>query len=130
MVGPKEVKAGDTFTVHVNVKADTPLRGMPLTLQFSPQTLQVLDVDEGAFFSQDGAAASASKTLEQAKGVAKMAILRTGAAGVKGEGTMMSFKFKALAAGPGEIRVLSAKAVSATPIDAQTLPAPLRMTVK
>lgn len=130
MVGPKEVKAGETFTVHVNVKSDTPLRGMPLTLQFSPQTLQVLDVDEGAFFSQDGASASASKTLEQAKGVAKMAILRTGAAGVKGEGTMMSFKFKALAAGPGEIRVLSAKAVSATPIDAQTLPAPLRMTVK
>ena len=130
MVGPKEVKAGDTFTVHVNVKADTPLRGMPLTLQFSPQTLQVLDADEGAFFSQDGASASASKTLEQAKGIAKMAVLRTSAAGVKGEGTMMSFKFKALAAGAGEIRVLSAKAVSATPIDAQTLPAPLRMTVK
>lgn len=130
MVGPKEVKAGETFTVHVNVKADTPLRGMPLTLQYSPQTLQAVDAEEGSFFTQDGATASGSKTLEQAKGLATMAVLRTGAAGVKGEGTMMSFKFKALAAGAGEIRMLSAKAVSATPIETQALPAPLRITVR
>lgn len=130
LVGPQEVKAGDTFTVHVNVKAATALRGMPLKLQFSPQNLQVVDADEGAFFTQDGATASASKSMEQAKGQASMAILRTGAAGVKGEGTMMSFKFKALAAGPAEIRVLSAKSISSTPIDAETLPAPLRVMVK
>lgn len=130
LVGPQEVKAGDTFTVHVNVKAATALRGMPLKLQFSPQNLQVVDADEGAFFTQDGASASASKSMEQGKGLASMAILRTGAAGVKGEGTMMSFKFKALAAGPGEIRVLSAKSISSTPIDAETLPAPLRVMVK
>ncbi|QKY11966.1 cohesin domain-containing protein [Janthinobacterium lividum] len=130
LVGPHEVKAGDTFTVHVNVKADTALRGMPLKLQFSQQNLQVVDADEGAFFTQDGATASASKSMEQAKGLASMAILRTGAAGVKGEGTMMSFKFKALAAGPAEIRVLSAKSISSTPIDAETLPAPLRVMVK
>ncbi|PMQ17127.1 Type IV pilus biogenesis and competence protein PilQ [Janthinobacterium sp. AD80] len=130
LVGPQEVKAGDTFTVHVNVKAATALRGMPLKLQFSPQNLQVVDVDEGAFFTQDGATASASKSMEQGKGLASMAILRTGAAGVKGEGTMMSFKFKALAAGSAEIRVLSAKSISSTPIDAETLPAPLRVMVK
>lgn len=130
LVGPHEVKAGDTFIVHVNVKAATALRGMPLKLQFSPQALQVIDADEGAFFTQDGATASASKSLEQAKGQASMAILRTGAAGVKGEGTMMSFKFKALAAGPAEIRVLSAKSISSTPIDAEALPAPLRVLVK
>ncbi|MCX7289584.1 cohesin domain-containing protein [Janthinobacterium sp.] len=130
LVGPHEVKAGDTFTVHANVKAATALRGMPLKLQFSPQNLQVVDADEGAFFTQDGASASASKSMEQAKGQASMAILRTGAAGVKGEGTMMSFKFKALAAGPAEIRVLSAKSISSTPIDAEALPAPLRVMVK
>lgn len=130
LAGSHEVKAGDTFTVHVNVKAATALRGMPLKLQFSPQALQVIDADEGAFFTQDGATASASKSLEQAKGQASMAILRTGAAGVKGEGTMMSFKFKALAAGPAEIRVLSAKSISLTPIDAEALPAPLRVLVK
>jgi general secretion pathway protein D len=130
LVGPHEVKAGDTFTVHVNVKAATALRGMPLKLQFSQQNLQVIDADEGAFFTQDGATASASKSMEQAKGLASMAILRTGAAGVKGDGTMMSFKFKALGAGPAEIRVLSAKSISSTPIDAETLPAPLRVMVK
>lgn len=130
MVGPQEVKAGETFTVHVNVKAFTALRGMPLKLQFSPQALQVIDADEGAFFTQDGVTASASKSLEQAKGLASMAVLRTGVAGVKGEGTMMSFKFKALAAGPAEIRMLSAKSISSTPIDAEILPAPLRVIVK
>ena len=130
LVGPQEVKAGDTFTVQVNVKAATALRGMPLKLQFSQQNLQVVDADEGTFFTQDGATASASKSMEQAKGLASMAILRTGATGVKGEGTMMSFKFKALAAGSAEIRVVSAKSISSTPIDAETLPAPLRVMVK
>jgi len=128
--GPKEVKAGEMFTVSVNVKAGADLRGMPLKLQFSEQTLQVLDASEGTFFTQDGATASTSKSLEQGKGLASMAILRTGAAGVKGEGTMMSFKFKALATGPAEIRVLSAKAISTTPVEGEALPAPLRVLVK
>ncbi|MDR7050141.1 general secretion pathway protein D [Duganella sp. 3397] len=130
MVGPKEVKAGDTFTVHVNVKSDTALRGMPVKLQYSPQSLQAIDAEEGAFFTQDGASASGSKALDQATGVATMAVLRNGAAGVKGEGTMASFKFKALKAGPGEIRVLSAKPVSVTPVEAPTSPTPLYIMVK
>lgn len=130
MVGPKEVKAGDTFTVHVNVKSDTALRGMPVKLQYSPQSLEAVDAEEGAFFTQDGASASGSKVLDQATGVATMAVLRNGATGVKGEGTMASFKFKATKAGPGEIRVLSAKPVSVTPVEAPTSPVPLYIMVK
>lgn len=124
---PADVKMGDIFTVQVNVKAGTPIRGMPVQLQFFKQNLQILDAEEGAFFKQDGAAVSATKVLAQGEGKASMAILRNMADGAKGVGTMMSFKFKALAAGAAEIRLLTASAIASEPVVA-TLP-PIATTI-
>lgn len=96
---PAEVKIGDTFAVQVNLKAAKAVRGVPLQLQFSRDTLQIVDAEEGAFLKQNGAATSSTRTLEQAQGRASMAVLRNVADGARGEGTLMTFRFKAIAAG-------------------------------
>jgi general secretion pathway protein D len=57
IVAPKEVRAGDIFAVHVLVNSPLPVRGMPMQL-VSPELLQLTDVEDGAFFAQDGAPVS------------------------------------------------------------------------
>ncbi|WP_017879008.1 MULTISPECIES: hypothetical protein [unclassified Janthinobacterium] len=130
LVAPAEVKLGETFSVHLNVSATSPLRGMPVELVFNAKALEVLDADEGAFFTQDGAAISKTKVLEQNKGHASMAILRNIAEGAKGEGTAMTFKFKAIAAGPTQIRLASASAIAMPPVALPPPPPPTNITVK
>lgn len=128
--GPTELKTGETFTVQVNMKTDVPIRGMPIQLQFNQKNLEIIDAEDGSFFKQDGVAISKTKSLEQSEGRASMAILRTIADGAKGEGTAMSFKFKALAAGPTEIRLESAKLIASPPVNLSALPNPVKMTIK
>jgi general secretion pathway protein D len=130
LAAPAEVKVGDTFAVKVNMKALKPIRGMPVQLQFSRNTLQVLDAEEGDFFRQNGVATSNTKMLEQAQGRASMAVLRNIADGAKGEGTMMTVHFKAIAAGNAEVQLVSAKAVAAEPIVLPPLPAAAKIVVK
>lgn len=130
LTGPKEVKVGETFTVHVNVKTDVPVRGMPVELQFPKGVVEIVDAEEGAFLGRDGTQISKTKTLNQAEGRASMALLRFNGNGEKGEGTVMSFRFKALAAGTADIQVALVKPVSPEPIIVPATPASTRVTVK
>lgn len=127
---PAEVKVGETFAVQVNVKSAVALRGMPLQLQFSNQQLEIIDVEEAGFFHQDNAQTSKTKTLEQAQGKASMAVLRNAAEGIKGEGTVMTFRFKALTAGSTEVHVVSAQPIGVGAVPPAKLPEPLKVTVK
>lgn len=126
LVMPPAVAIGETFSVHVNLKSDQPIRGMPLHLVFDPAKLELLDAEEGAFFKLDGAAISATKVLGKREGKASMAILRNIAEGIKGEGTAMAFKFKSRAAGVTTIGVESASAIAARPVE---MPLPLRSSI-
>lgn len=127
---PQELKVGEVFSVQVNVKSAVPLRGMPVQLEFSPQTLQVMDAEEGLFFRQDDAPISKTKTLEQASGHATMAVLRNGADGVSGNGTVASFRFKALAAGKAEVRISSARPIAGVAVPPPVLPEASQILVK
>lgn len=129
LLAPAEVTAGEILDVQVELQSPTPLRGMPLQLEFSPQQLQILDAEEGAFFRQDGAATSSSKTLEQAAGLATLAVLRNKADGINGKGKIGSFRFKALKSGTAEIRLASVQVVGAT-MPAPALPPVARIKVK
>jgi general secretion pathway protein D len=129
LVAPSEVNAGATFSVYVNLKTDAPIRGMPLELQFSPQTLELVDIEDGAFFKQDGANVSMTKTIDKA-GMASIAVLRNQGDGTKGEGTVAAIRFKAIAAGPAEVRLVSAKAVATPPVELSPLPDAAKLDVK
>lgn len=130
LVAPAQVKVGEVFSVQVNLKAASGLRGLPAVLAFTPATLEVLDAQEGGFFTQNGAAVSQTKTLEQAQGRASMTVLRAHAAGATGEGTAMTFRFKAIAAGAAEVRLSSANIVGSAAAPAAPLPPPASITVK
>lgn len=130
LTGPKEVKVGDSFTVHVNVKTDIPLRGMPVELQFPKNVVEVVDAEEGAFLGRDGTQISKTKTLTQAEGRASMALLRFDGNGEKGEGTVMSFRFKALSSGEANIQVVLVKPVSPEPISVPTTPLSAKVIIK
>jgi general secretion pathway protein D len=130
LTGPKEVKVGETFAVHVNVKTDIPVRGMPVELQFPKGVVEIVDAEEGAFLGRDGMQISKTKTLNQAEGRASMALLRFNGSGEKGEGTVMSFRFKALSAGMADIQVVLVKPVSLEPITVPSTPVSTRVTVK
>ncbi|MES2298125.1 MAG: secretin N-terminal domain-containing protein [Pseudomonadota bacterium] len=130
LMAPADVKLGDTFIAYVNIKSDVAMRGMPVELMFSPGVLEAVDAEEGAFFKQDGAAFSKSKNLEQAAGRGSLAILRNVVEGVKGEGTVAAFRFKAIAPGIAELRLTSAKPISPEAISMPSLPEALKITVK
>jgi general secretion pathway protein D len=122
VIAPKTVKPGETFAAHVVLAASAPLRGMPLQLEFSNQTLELLDMEAGAFFSQDGTAVSKTQMLEQAAGRGAMTQLRNSSEGVKGEGTVLSMHLKALQAGDAKLRLVSAKPIATPPLDGPAMP--------
>lgn len=130
LAAPAEVKLGQEFMVQVNIASGTPLRGMPIELEFARDKLQIVDAEEGDFFKQDGAQVSKSKSLGQAEGRVSMALLRNIADGVKGAGTAVTLKFKAIAAGPAELRVVSAKPIASSPVEPPVLPGPTAILVK
>ena len=48
--GPKEVKAGDPFTVSLKVSSGQPVRAVPLQLTYDAALLEPVDVRPGGFF--------------------------------------------------------------------------------
>lgn len=113
---PADVRAGDIFTASVGIKTDVPVRGMPLVLDYDPKSLQAVDAEEGTFLKQDNAVVSLSKNVQQNEGRMSIGLLRNIADGAKGEGALLTLKFKALKAGDTEIRLVSANPVAARPM--------------
>lgn len=129
LAAPTQVAVGDVFSVDIKLKSDSLIRGLPVELQFSSKLLELMGSEEGDFFKKDGASVSATKALTPADGTASMAILRNIAEGIKGEGTVMTFKFRARAAGAASVRIMSSKPIASQPVNL-ALPGPVDVVVK
>jgi general secretion pathway protein D len=103
--GPQDVTVGDTFLVTVEADAGMPLRGGPLEVAYAKDRLSLVDVGEGELLRQGGAATIFSKTIDAARGTARIGQLRSEASGAVGSGTLMQLRFKALAAGDADVRL-------------------------
>lgn len=101
--GPAEVKVGDVFVATLELDSAVPLRGAPMQLAFSKDKLALVDIDEGEFFRQGGAATSFTKSIEAAEGRARAGVLRNQASGTPGHGPLLAVRLKALAAGTAEV---------------------------
>jgi general secretion pathway protein D len=110
--GPANAAVGATFAVTLQLTSPTALRGMPLGLAYPKDKLALVDVEEGDFFKQDAAATSFSKQIDAKEGTARVGLLRSQATGARGQGTVIVAKFKALAAGPAEVHLLSVDPVA------------------
>jgi general secretion pathway protein D len=110
--GPADAKVGDTVELKVALQSATPLRGMPMEITFSKDKLQLLDAAEGDYFRQDGAPTSFSKSGDAKEGRLNAGVLRNQARGAAGQGTVLTLRFKALAAGTGEVRIHQAQPIA------------------
>lgn len=111
--GPAQVSVGDTFTLQLNVSSAVPLRGLPVHVRYSKEKLSLQDVDEGAHLKQGGVPTSFTKTIEAVEGRVRAGILRNQATGAAGGGTLLTLKFKALAAGSAEVALEEAEPIGA-----------------
>ena len=87
------------------------LRGLPIEIAYDRQRLQWVDASEADYFRRDGAPTSFSQHQDAATGRLKLGVLRSQATATQGEGTVLSLRFKALAAGSTHIRVVAARPV-------------------
>lgn len=127
---PAEVKAGETFTVNLNLASAMPLRGAPLEIAYPAKTLEIVDITEGTFFKQAGGVTSFTQAVNAASGRIGVGILRNDASGATGQAPMLTVRFKAKAAGPAEIKLTSVKPISPLgPATLAELPV-LNLTVK
>jgi general secretion pathway protein D len=80
----------------------------PLQLQFDPKLLQLTDVSAGDLFSKDGGTPVFTKDIKNDEGLATIQIGRQpGATGVNAPGTLLTFKFQAIARGAATVNVLN-----------------------
>ena len=110
-VGPAEAKAGATFTVTLGLQTDQPLRGVPLHIGYTKDKLELLGAEEGDLFKQGGAQTSFTRMIDAATGQARVGVLRNQATGASGQGSVVTLRFKALAAGAAEVRILALEPV-------------------
>ena len=106
--GPAEVKAGDAFTLKLMLQSDQPVTGLPMSLTYDPQLLQVTGVVEGGFLKSGGAQASFNSRIEPG-GQLLLTATRTGEGGASGVGDLATVSFKALApAASASVQLLNA----------------------
>ncbi|QHE86656.1 cohesin domain-containing protein [Hydrogenophaga sp. BPS33] len=103
--GPPQVKAGDTFALALHATSGVPLAGLPLSVGFSSDTLQVVGVAEGDYFKQSPAPSSFTHAVNAPGGRISVGVLSGADKGVRGEGDVMLIRFKALRAGAAEVRL-------------------------
>lgn len=106
--GPKDAKVGDTFTVALRASSGIPLTGLPMDLRFSADKMQVMGVIEGTYFKQVPAPTSFTHAVNPKEGRISVGVLSNAEKGVRGEGDVALIRFKALAAGPAELRIQAA----------------------
>jgi general secretion pathway protein D len=85
---------------------------VPLQVSYDPKTLQVVNVSNGSFLSQDGQAVALVKRDDDTTGTVQITATRPpGAAGVSGQGTVVTLTFMAKAAGQSLLTILKGGAL-------------------
>jgi general secretion pathway protein D len=98
--------AGSTFTVNVMVTGAQNAYSIPLQLSYDPKMLQVVNVSNGSFLSQDGQAVALVHRDDDASGTLQITATRPpGAAGVSGKGTIVTLTFMAKSAGQSMLTI-------------------------
>ncbi|WP_342617566.1 cohesin domain-containing protein [Rhodoferax sp. GW822-FHT02A01] len=93
-LAPESVKAGDVFTVSLQLESGAPIRGVPLEIGFSATDLEVLDVTEGSLLKQDGATTSFTQSVNIGTGRIGVGLLRSDSTGIRGKGSVVELKLR------------------------------------
>jgi general secretion pathway protein D len=97
---------GATFTVNVMLSGGQNIYSVPLQLNYDPNQLQVVNVSNGGFLSQDGQAVALVHRDDPTTGTLQVTATRPpGAGGVSGQGAVVTLTFMAKGAGQSALTI-------------------------
>jgi general secretion pathway protein D len=99
-------KKGATFTVNVMLTGGQNVYSVPVQLTYDPNQLQVLNVSNGGFLSQDGQAVALVHRDDPTTGTLQVTATRPpGVGGVSGQGSVVTLTFMAKTAGQSALTI-------------------------
>ncbi len=97
---------GATFTVNVMLTGGNNVFSVPVQLNYDPNQLQVVNVSNGGFLSQDGQAVALVHRDDPTTGTLQVTASRPpGVGGVSGQGAVVTLTFMAKAAGQSALTI-------------------------
>ena len=97
---------GSTFTVNVMLSGGQNVYSVPVQLNYDPNQLQVINVSNGGFLSQDGQAVALVHRDDPATGTLQVTATRPpGAGGVSGQGAVVTLTFMAKGQGQSALTI-------------------------
>ncbi|MGB7602501.1 MAG: cohesin domain-containing protein [Candidatus Sulfotelmatobacter sp.] len=97
--GQITVKKGNTFVVNLLMSGAQNVYSVPVQMNYDPSKLQLVNVSNGGFLSQDGQAVALVKREDPAGTLQITAARPPGAGGVSGQGAVLTLTFEAKAEG-------------------------------
>jgi general secretion pathway protein D len=99
-------RTGSTFAVNIQLSGAQDVYSVPLQVSYDPKLLQVVNLSNGGFLSQDGQAVALVHRDDDATGTLQITATRPpGANGVSGQGTVVTLTFMAKAKGQGTLTI-------------------------
>jgi general secretion pathway protein D len=97
---------GNTFAVNLLISGAQNVYSVPVQLNYNPNLLQLVNVSNGGFLSQDGQAVAVVHREDEAVGQSQITATRPpGAGGVSGQGAVVTLTFLAKATGQTPITI-------------------------
>jgi len=99
---PSTIQAtkGNTFAVNLLLSGAQNVYSVPVQLNYDPKMLQLVNVSNGGFLSQDGQAVAVVHREDETIGQSQITVTRPpGAGGVSGQGSVVTLTFEAKATG-------------------------------
>jgi len=102
MFDPPTIQAtkGNTFAVNLVISGAQNVSSVPVQLNYDPKVLQLVNISNGGFLSQDGQAVALVHREDDTVGQLQITATRPpGAGGVSGQGTVVTITFQAKGTG-------------------------------
>jgi len=102
MFDPATITAtkGNTFVVNLLLSGAQNVYSVPVQLNYDPARMQLVNVSNGGFLSQDGQAVALVHREEESTGTLQITATRPpGAGGVSGQGAVVTMTFQAKSSG-------------------------------
>jgi general secretion pathway protein D len=95
-----QAEKGNTFAVNLLISGAQNVYSVPVQLNYDPKILQLVNVSNGSFLSQDGQVVTLVHREDESLGQSQITASRpSGASGVSGQGAVVTVTFQAKAPG-------------------------------
>jgi len=100
------VASGSTFAVNVLLSGGQNVYSVPIQLNYDPSRLELVNVSNGGFLSQDGQAVALVHRDDAATGTVQITATRPpGSGGISGQGSIVTLTFVAKAPGQSSVSI-------------------------